>query len=86
MWSFGENMEQYLYRTKLTLLSSKTRKESTYFDGMECPMVTVILPSGVLLNKNIIADGADKWKCENEFMKDIAQKEKYFSHFCIIFS
>ncbi len=99
MWSFGENMEQYLYRTKLTLLSSKTRKESTYLDGMEWPMVIVILPSGVLLNKDIIVDGAerlrnydtyisffraqvqliiisDKWKCENEFLKDIAQKEK----------
>ena len=61
VWSFGDSMSDFMdcRMKKITLLSSRTRTESTYLDGVEWPMVVVILPSGVLLNKDIIAEGTE---------------------------
>ena len=62
IWSFGESLEQFMNcdEGKVTLLNSHTREESTYLDGVEWPMVVVILPSGVLLNEADIAEGAER--------------------------
>ena len=43
---------------KMTLLQSHTRQDSSYLDGMEWPMVVVILPSSLLLGTAPLAHGA----------------------------
>lgn len=62
IWSFGESLEQFMNcdEGKVTLLNSHTREESTHLDGVEWPMVVVILPSGVLLNEVELAEGAER--------------------------
>lgn len=42
---------------KVTLLQSLTRDASSFLDGVEWPMVVVILPSGMLLNTAKLAKG-----------------------------
>ena len=43
---------------KMTLLQSHTRQDSSYLDGMEWPMVVIILPSSLLLGTAPLAHGA----------------------------
>ena len=43
---------------KVTLLQSYTRQDSSYLDGVEWPMVVVILPSSLLLGTAPLANGA----------------------------
>ena len=61
VWTFGDDIEQFMNckEGKLTLLDSPTRDDSTYLDGVEWPMVMVILPSAVLLNKAKPPEGAE---------------------------
>ena len=63
-WTFEEdNRKQFMNCTnggKVTLCNSYTRKVSTYLDGVEWPMVVVILPHGVLLNEMEKREGAEK--------------------------
>ena len=49
---------------KVTLLQALTRKDSTYLDGIESPMVIVILPSGLLLNTTQIANQREQKSLE----------------------
>lgn len=58
--AYGESTEQFKFRDskKVTLLQSFTRDASSYLDGVEWPMVIVILPSGMLLNTSKLAKGA----------------------------
>ena len=60
IWLFGESPEQFMNcdEGKVTLLNSHTREDSTHLDGVEWPVVVVILPSAVLLNKAEITDEA----------------------------
>lgn len=43
---FGNSLEQFMSckRGSVTLLNSLTREDSSYLDGVEWPMVIVILP------------------------------------------
>ena len=58
--TFGESTEHFKIRDsrKVTLLQSLTRDASSYLDGVEWPMVIVILPSSMLLNTAKLAKGA----------------------------
>jgi len=59
--SFGGSIEGKIEANdsgKVKLLQSLTRDASSYLDGMEWPMVIVILPSGMLLNTAKLAEGA----------------------------
>lgn len=60
IWSFGDSPEQFMNcdEGKVTILNSHTREDSTHLDGVEWPMVIVILPSAVLLNEAEIAEKA----------------------------
>ena len=61
-WSFGESPELFMNcdEGKVTLLNSPTREDSTHLDGVEWPVVVVILPSGVLLNTAELAPNAER--------------------------
>ena len=61
IWSFGEDPELFMNCSegKVTLLNSPTREDSTHLDGVEWPVVVVILPSGVLLNMAELAPNAE---------------------------
>lgn len=60
--AFGEDTQRFkVYDSgKVTLLQSLTRDASSYLDGVEWPMVIVILPSGLLLNTSKLSKGAQK--------------------------
>ena len=62
IWSFGEDPELFMNcdEGKVTLLNSPTREDSTHLDGVEWPMVVVVLPSGVLLNTAELAPNAER--------------------------
>lgn len=62
IWSFGENPELFMKcdEGKVTLLNSPTREDSTHLDGVEWPVVVVILPSGVLLNTAELAPNTER--------------------------
>jgi len=62
VWSFGDSMEEFMKcdMGKMTLLASKTREKSTYVDGVEWPMVVVILPSVLIKNEAELAEGAER--------------------------
>ena len=62
IWSFGEDPELFMNcdEGKVTLLNSPTREDSTRLDGVEWPVVVVILPSGVLLNTAELAPNAER--------------------------
>lgn len=101
VWTFGESLDQFTNCGvgKVTLMESLIREASCYLDGVEWPMVVIILPSNLLINKAEIADRAqklrnydpfisfframvklvvisDKWKDKEEFLADLAEKEK----------
>ena len=59
-WKFGDSIEELMdcKSRKVALLQSLTRADSSYLDGVEWPMVIVILPSGVLLKTAELADEA----------------------------
>lgn len=61
-WTVGGNLKAFMdcKRGEVTLLQSFTRKVSSYLDGVEWPMVIVILPSGLLLNTAKLAKGAEE--------------------------
>ena len=73
-WSFGENPELFMNcdEGKVTLLNSPTREDSTHLDGVEWPVVVVILPSGVLLNTAELAPNTER----------LRNYDTYISCFC----
>ena len=62
IWLFGDNPELFMNRDagKVTLLNSPTREDSTHLDGVEWPVVVIILPSGVLVNTAELAPNAER--------------------------
>lgn len=62
IWTFGDSMENFTKCGvgKVSLMESLIREASCYFDGVEWPMVIIILPSNLLLNKAVLASGAQK--------------------------
>ena len=62
IWLFGEDPKLFMNcdEGKVTLLNSSTREDSTRLDGVEWPVVIVILPSGVLLNTAELAPDAER--------------------------
>ena len=62
IWSFGESLEQFTDCGvgNVTLMESRVREASCYLDGVEWPMVVVILPSKLLMNEADLASGAQK--------------------------
>ena len=62
IWSFGEDPKLFMNcdEGKVTLLNSPTREDSTRLDGVEWPVVVIILPSGVLLNTAELAPNAER--------------------------
>lgn len=62
IWSFGESPELFMNcdEGKVTLLNSPTREDSTHLDGVEWPVVVIILPSGVLVNTAELAPNAER--------------------------
>ena len=65
VWRFEESVEQFMEcRTgKVTLLLPVTRVTSEFIDGVEWPMVVVILPSaGMVLKTAELKDGAERLK------------------------
>ena len=57
VWTFGNSLVHLTKckRGKVTLLNSVTRDDSSYIDGVEWPMVIVILPSHLLLETASLA-------------------------------
>lgn len=70
VWTFEDDHKQYLKcaNGKVTLLQSPTRDASSFLDGVEWPMVIVILPSGVLLKTAVMADGAEKLRSYDPYI------------------
>ncbi|CAB4021552.1 Hypothetical predicted protein [Paramuricea clavata] len=62
VWTFGQSPEQIVEdkTKKVTLLQSVKRKASEFLDGIERPMVVVILPSGMVLKTAKLADEAER--------------------------
>ena len=65
VWTFGETPFIPMTCKNLTLLNSVTRDDSSYLDGVEWPMVIVILPSGLLLGTEPLAESKNAEKLRN---------------------
>ena len=61
-WTLQESLEEYVHAKKgnVTLFHSLTRENSSFLDGVEWPMVIVILPSGLMLGTAELSNGAEK--------------------------
>lgn len=101
VWTFEDSLEDFTDCgiKSLTLLESRVREASCFLDGVEWPMVIIILPYDLFMKKSEIASGAqklrnydpfisffravvklvvisDKWKNSEEFLADLAKREK----------
>ncbi|CAB3984005.1 Hypothetical predicted protein [Paramuricea clavata] len=79
VWTFEERREQFLRCTimgKVTLLRSDKRSASEFIDGVEWPMVVVILPSGMVLKTAKLADGAEKLRKLDTYISFFRTKER----------
>ena len=65
VWTFGDTPFIPMTCNNLTLLNSVTRDDSTYLDGVEWPMVVVILPSGLVLETEPLAESKNAEKLRN---------------------
>ena len=65
VWTFGETPYIPMTCKNLTLLNSVTRDDSSYLDGVEWPMVIVILPSGLVLETEPLAESKNAEKLRN---------------------
>ena len=61
---------------RVTLLSSPTREDSTHLDGVEWPVVVVILPSGVLLNTAELAPNAERLRNYDTYISCLCTQVK----------
>ena len=61
-WKLSESVDDYVncHSEKVTVLNSLTRENSSYLDGVEWPMVIVILPYDLLNGTAKLANGAEK--------------------------
>jgi hypothetical protein len=70
VWTFGDSLEQFkdCGVRKVSLVESLIREISCFVDGVEWPLVVVILPHDLLMQKAELAPGAQKLRNYDPFI------------------